>query len=389
MKKLFFVLFALPLVAAAQDRGKIFKLQGKIGALPDSLKVEWIFLQYRIGGETQTDSVQPANNKYSFSGEISEPILGRLRLKFAETAPGKRPATINRRDIAAVFLEPGKKHSVSSTDSFSNIRVKGSKAHLEYVKLNKSIKSYDERLEPLYAKYREYNKAKDVANRDKTEKEIDAIKTEIKEKVYGEYVKNNASSPLAVYALQQYAGWSIDPDKAGPLYESLPEKAKAQPSAIDFKENLEIARKTGIGRLAMDFTQDDTLGKPVTLSSLRGRYLLIDFWASWCGPCRNENPNVVKVFNKYKDKNFHVIGVSLDRPGQKDRWIKAINDDGLAWTQVSDLKFWDNEVAKQYGIRAIPQNFLLDPEGKIIARNIRGEELEQAVAEAIDGKKGF
>ena len=139
----------------------------------------------------------------------------------------------------------------------------------------------------------------------------------------------------------------------------------------------------------MEFTQNDTAGVPVKLSSLKGKYLLIDFWASWCGPCRAENPNLVKVYNKYRGKNFHILGVSLDRPGQKEKWMKAIYDDKLEWTQVSDLQFWNNEVAKQYGIRAIPQNLLLDPEGKIIAKNIRGEELENKVAEAIDGKRAF
>ena len=106
-------------------------------------------------------------------------------------------------------------------------------------------------------------------------------------------------------------------------------------------------------------------------------------------PCRAENPNVVKVFNKYKDKNFHIIGVSLDRAGQKEKWMKAIHDDQLDWTQVSDLKFWDNEVAKQYGIKAIPQNLLVNPEGIIIAKNLRGEDLEQKLSEFIDGKKAF
>jgi len=125
----------------------------------------------------------------------------------------------------------------------------------------------------------------------------------------------------------------------------------------------------------MNFTQNDTLGIPVSLASFKGKYVLVDFWASWCGPCRRENPNVVKTYNAYKDKGFQILSVSLDQPGAKDKWIKAIHDDNLTWTHVSDLKYWDNEVAKQYGIQAIPANFLLDPEGKIIAKNLRGEDL--------------
>ena len=163
---------------------------------------------------------------------------------------------------------------------------------------------------------------------------------------------------------------------------------RGKKNTIAFQEQIEIAKKTGIGKFAMDFTQNDTLGMPVSLSQFRGKYVLVDFWASWCGPCRVENPNVVKVFHQYKDKGFTVLGVSLDRPNAKDKWLKAIHDDGLAWTQVSDLKFWDNEVAKLYGIRAIPQNLLIDPQGKIIAKNLRGMELEQYLAKTF-GEKSF
>jgi len=161
----------------------------------------------------------------------------------------------------------------------------------------------------------------------------------------------------------------------------LPATEKAWPSAVALKERIDIAKKTGIGNYAIDFTQNDTLGKPVSLSSFKGKYVLVDFWASWCGPCRRENPNVVKVFNKFKDKNFTILSVSLDQPTGREKWMKAIHDDGLTWTHVSDLKYWDNAVAKQYAIRAIPQNFLIDPQGKIIAKNLRGEDLDLKLTE--------
>ena len=122
-------------------------------------------------------------------------------------------------------------------------------------------------------------------------------------------------------------------------------------------------------------------GGTVTLSDFKGKYVLLDFWASWCGPCRHENPNVVKAFNSYKGKNFTILSVSLDQPGKKDKWMKAIHDDHLTWNHVSDLKFWNNDAAKLYGIQAIPQNLLLDPDGKIIAKNLFGDDLEKKLAE--------
>ena len=136
-----------------------------------------------------------------------------------------------------------------------------------------------------------------------------------------------------------------------------------------------MERASGKSGEAIDFEQKDPNGKLVKLSSFRGKYVLIDFWASWCGPCRMENPNVVAAYHQYKDKNFTILGVSLDK--SRSDWLEAIEQDGLVWTQVSDLAFWDNAAAKLYAVRSIPQNFLIDPDGKIIAKNLRGEALQE------------
>ena len=140
------------------------------------------------------------------------------------------------------------------------------------------------------------------------------------------------------------------------------------------KQVVEEVKYNAIGSKALDFSQKDTDGKWVSLSQYKGQYVLVDFWASWCGPCRAENPKLVRVYHQYKNKNFNILGVSLDT--EKNRWLDAIQRDELVWTQVSDLKGWDNAVAKKYKVVSIPNNFLVDPEGKIIAKNLDAASLE-------------
>jgi len=151
--------------------------------------------------------------------------------------------------------------------------------------------------------------------------------------------------------------------------------------AAIIEAELKKAGSTIVGGIAPDFTQDSPDGKPVNLSDFRGKIVLVDFWASWCGPCRRENPNVVRVYNHYKSKGFEILGVSLDN--SKDRWLQAIEADGLTWQHVSDLKGWQNEVAQTFGVRSIPHTILLDQEGRILARGLRGEALEQKLQELL------
>lgn len=373
-----FLLLLIPVASFAQKASNEFELKGKLDL---AKAVDWLYLRYSSGGQYVTDSVQPKNGEFKFKGSIAEPQEASLVAKFKPKGDEK-PA----REYVQLFLEPSK-IEFSAKDSLDNNTIKGSKGNDEFQALLKKTQAYDPKFEKLYNDYDSLEKAGDKVGQKRVEDQIEELNNEMKENVYGEFVKTHPNSGVSLFAIKQYAGWDIDPAKIEPVYNSMAASIKALPSAVSLKERIDIAKKTAIGSYAMDFTQNDTLGHPVSLSSFKGKYVLVDFWASWCGPCRRENPNVVKVFEKFKDKNFTILSVSLDRPEAKEKWMNAIHKDGLTWTHVSDLKYWDNAVAKQYGIRAIPQNLLLDPSGKIIAKNLRGEDLDVKLTEIMNKAK--
>lgn len=223
----------------------------------------------------------------------------------------------------------------------------------------------------------------DTVGLDAWRAEMAALKVE-KKKAEVVFIDKNPGYFISLVALNDVIGpLPSDVPALLKLFGKLDKTVQQTPMGIKTKATLNKFDLVSIGRAAPLFSAPDTSGKSISLSDFRGKYVLLDFWASWCGPCREENPAVVKAYHKFKAKNFEVLSVSLDQTGKRDAWLKAIHDDGLTWQHVSDLKYWNNEVARLYSVRSIPQNFLIDPKGKIIAVNLRGDELNKKLAELI------
>ncbi|MDB5136782.1 MAG: hypothetical protein JWP37_3385 [Mucilaginibacter sp.] len=370
MKKIILAAVAfLPALAFAQDG--TYTVQGTVGTYNAPSKV---YIQYAVKGKVTTDSVILKDGKFQFTGSIGS-TPNNAYLIFSEKGTG--PAY---KDYKSIYLEKGT-ITVTSNDLLANAKVAGGKTNgdnerfqLAYKPINDAQKAIDDKEK---AATPEQLQSPEFIKQDKlAQKTLDGQEMEMNKK----FIHDNPGSYISLNALETYA-YSADYAEIAPLYNGLSDDIKNSERGKEWTERLPKLKAVALGATAPVFAEADTSGKVISLESFRGKYVLVDFWASWCGPCRHENPNVVKAYNRYKGKNFTIVGVSLDRPGAKDKWLAAIHKDGLAWTQVSDLQFWKSKTADMYAVRAIPQNFLIDPNGKIIGKNLRGDDLEDKLAE--------
>jgi thiol-disulfide isomerase/thioredoxin len=363
LRTAFLPLFALslPLIGLGQGTGEGFVISGHVAGLADHSKV---FLT-DVNNPTDTlAQTHATGGEFVLKGHLSEPNMYELNFNSAQKK-------------APLFIGNDKIQVSGSVADVRSLAVTGSPSNDDFLAFQRVFNPYFAHLNMLL---KTVNSAGNGPRADSLER-VYKLVVDTVEMNLDRFLADRRSSYVSPFVLIVLSQLSDDVVRMEKRFTALSPEVRQGFYGKYLQNQIAEGKVGAVGTEAIDFTQTDTAGNKVALSSFKGKYVLVDFWASWCGPCRMENPNVVSTFSKFRNKNFTVLGVSLDRT--RDPWIKAIKDDGLTWTQVSDLKFWDNDVAVKYHVRSIPTNFLIDPDGKIVGRNLRGAELQNKLCELL------
>ncbi|MGI4865213.1 MAG: redoxin domain-containing protein [Janthinobacterium lividum] len=377
MLKLLSALAVLPVAAlvAPAPAPAAFIVQGYLPAT----KAHKAYLNYRRGPAYVVDSAVITKGHFQFKGPIDSPQQASLMLP----PPGTTYHHMVREDVAIIYLEKGT-ITVAGTGSPMQAAATGTPLNRESTALAAQTAPLQTNLSALQNAWERRPAAEraDTARARQAETQEAQLTAQL-QAVYTAYIQSHPANPFSLYALADYETYQPDAPACATLFQALAPSVRTSPQGQLVQQRLANRLRTAIGSLAPEFSLPDPSGQLLKLSDLRGQYVLVDFWASWCKPCRAENPNVASAYAAYHGKNFTVVSISLDSQPARAAWLKAIQDDHLTWPQVSDLKGFNTEVAQQYAINSIPQNYLLDPQGRIVAKNLRGDALSQKLAQVL------